>query len=355
MTNIGYSGSRFQSRLSGLGGCLLVLAGVGTIIGFVAPARDDPEEPKVGKEGPFAQAVCEAHGSPIGSLAFSPDDARLASATVSGEVWLGDLRGGRWGLIRRGPMGSAQSLAFSPDGRALAVAGLGPIVRLLDAESGEEREPLALDPGKNAMHVAFSRDGKHIASGGFGGELTLWEWPNRRRLASMSIRRGGTTSLAFSPDGSTLASGTSAGMVGLWDVNSREERTTFRAHEPGDGVTAVAFSPDGTRLVTASYMGRTVRRWTSDGEIRATLPRVDSGVRALAFSPDGALLAMARGDGIASLWSLTEARAFGSVQANETSLQAIAFSSDGRVLATGGTDGCVRLWDVEQALSGTQR
>jgi WD40 repeat protein len=228
-------------------------------------------------------------------------------------------------------------------------------VGLLDAESGEEREPLALDRGNNAMHVAFSRDGKHMATRGFGGKLTVWEWASRRRLAALKIRHGSVGSLAFSPDGSTLAAGDSAGLLGLWDVNSGEEQTTFRAHEPGDGVTAVAFSPDGTGVVTASFLGRTVRLWTPDGEMRAALPRVDSGVWALAFSPDGTLLAMARGDGIASLWGLAEARELGSLRANEMGLQSIAFSGDGRVLATGGRDGCVRLWDVDRALSGTQR
>ena len=268
------------SRLSELGRWLLMLAGSVTIIGISTPTRDDAADRAVEKERPFAQTACEARGSPIGSLAFSPDGASLASAAASGEVWLGDLMGGRWDLIGRAPSGSAHSVAFSPDGRALAVAGFGPIVRLLDPESGEELEPLALDRGNNAMHVAFSRDGKYLASGGFGGELTLWRWADRRRLAALKIRRGGTISLAFSPDGSTLAAGDSAGLVGLWDVNSREERTIFQAHGPGEGVTAVAFSPDGTQLVTASYVERTVRLWTPDGELRATLPRVDHGAGA---------------------------------------------------------------------------
>jgi WD40 repeat protein len=328
---------------------------LGTIIGFVTSAGDDPEERTVEDERPLAQTAYKSHGSPVVSLAFSPDETRLASATLSGEVWLGDLTGGRWDLISRGSTGSARSLAFSPDGRALAVAGLEPIVRLLDAESGVEQDPLALDRGNNAMHVTFSRDGKHLASGGFGGNLTLWGWAGRRRLAALKVRLGSATSLAFSPDGSTLAAGTSAGLVGLSDVNSHEERTTFRANEPGDPVTVVAFSPDGTRLVTASFVRGTVRLWTPDGEIRATLPRVDSGVRALVFSPDGALLAMARGDGVASLLGLAEARELGSVRAHTMGLQSIAFSGDGRVLATGGTDGCVRLWNVDQALSVTRR
>ena len=109
------------------------------------------------------------------------------------------------------------------------------------------------------------------------------------------------------------------------------ERTSFRAHEPGNVVTAVAFSPDGTRLVTASYVGRTVRLWTPEGEKQADLPRVDCGVRALAFSrPMGPCWPWPAGTAIASLWGLAEARELGAVRANERGLQSIAFSGDGR-------------------------
>jgi WD40 repeat protein len=351
MTNIGYSDGPRVQRLAGLVGWLLVLTGLGTIFGLVVSTHDDRETQPDEKDQPFAQTARDDHRSPVWSLVCSPDNTQLASATVSGDVWLKDLKSGQRNLIERGPMGSAQSLAFSADRRFLAVAGLGPVVRLWDVASGEALKPLPVVAENEATHVAFSGDGKHLAAGGASGIITLWEWSSRQQLTELDGHGGSIAVLAFSPDGSSLAAAGSAGLVKLWDVPGGTERTTFRAAKPGHGVTGMAFSPDGARLATASYLDCLVRLWNAaDGELHSTLPRTALGMRALAFSPDGTLLAMAGADGAAVLWDVAGARELGSVQANERGLQSVAFSGDGRLLATGGTDGYVRLWDLAQAL-----
>jgi WD40 repeat protein len=351
MTNIGYSdGPRIQ-RLAGFVGWLLLLTGLGTIFGLVVSAQDERETQPDETDQPFAQAARDDHRSPVWSLVFSPDDTQLASATVSGDVWVKDLKSGRRNLIQRGPMSSARTLAFSADGRFLAVAGNEPVVRLWDVASGEALEPMPVIAENEATRVAFSRDGRHLATGGASGIITLWEWSSRRQLTELDGHVGSINVLAFSPDGLSLAASDSAGLVKLWDVSVGKERTTIRVAEPGNGVTAMVFSPDGARLATTSYLECSVRLWNvADGELQSTLPRTALGMRALGFSPDGTLLAMAGADGAAVLWDVAGARELGSVRANERSLQSVAFLGDGRLLATGGTDGYVRLWDIAQAL-----
>jgi WD40 repeat protein len=353
MTKIGNSDRPLFRRCAGFVGWLLLLSGMGTIISLVIPTQDDPEADSDEKDRPFAQAARDDHRSPVWALAVSPDDTQLASATISGDVSLKDLKSGQRSLIQRGPMSSAQSLAFSADGRALAIAGMGPGVRFWDVASGEEWKPVEIVAENEATHVAFSHDGKHLATGGVGGVTTLWEWSRRRWLAELDGQSGSIIVLAFSPDSSLLATAGAAGLVKLWEVPAGKERTIFRAAQPGKGVSALAFSPDGTMLATSSYLECSVRLWNvANGELRIALPRTAFGVRALTFSPDGTLLAMASEDGTAVLWGVKEARKLGSVRANQRGLQSIAFSGDGRVLATGGIDGYVRLWDVAQALKG---
>jgi WD40 repeat protein len=351
MSNTGDSGRR-PGRPSGFGGWLFVLAGLAAPVGFVVTTRDDPGAQSAEKDRPVAQTARDDHDWPVWSLAFSPGDTRLASATMSGDVWLKNLANDRLTQVRRGTMGTARSLAFSPDGRSLAVSGVGPVVQLFDAASGEERKPLSAGGKIDVRHVAFSRDGAYFAAGGSRGTFTVWDWGSRRRLAVLGGHHAGISALTFSPDGSVIASGDSAGMVKLWDVATGGERATFRADDFGYGITALAFSPDGALLVTGSYLGRAVRLWgPARGETRGALPTTELGPNAVAFSPDGALLAVARGDGIAALWGVKEARELGSVRANAKGLHSVAFTGDGRLLATGGADGCVRLWDVAQALS----
>ena len=232
----------------------------------------------------------------------------MASATVAGEVWMTRLADGRRSLVQRGPISSAQSLAFSPDGKVLAVAGNGSL-RFVDLKSNGVLEPLAAEHGLHAKHVAFSRGGSLLAVSGPKGSLSLWQWPSKRKLMVLSGHRGGVNSLDFSADDSMLASADTEGLVKLWSVADGKERLSFRAHAPGNAATSVMFSPDGELIATASYLERTVRLWSAtDGQSRGSLPRSESGCRALAFSPDGAMLALAHGDGTAVLWSISEER-----------------------------------------------
>jgi WD40 repeat protein len=64
-------------------------------------------------------------------------------------------------------------LAFSPDGKTIAVGGLDRVVSLLDAVSGEVRLALR-GPRKSITSLAFSPDGKTVASA--SDEPTLFVW-----------------------------------------------------------------------------------------------------------------------------------------------------------------------------------
>src|SRR5205085_3679277 len=73
---------------------------------------------------------------------------------------------------KAGP-GPVLSVAFSPDGKALAAA-VGRVVRVWDVEEGK---PLAVCSGHAAPvgRVAFSPDGKTLATASADRSVRLWE------------------------------------------------------------------------------------------------------------------------------------------------------------------------------------
>jgi WD40 repeat protein len=312
--------------------------------------RPDPDAAIDGRI--LAQAEEFDLHSPVWSLAFSPDGDKLASSTVSNEVWLIDDARGVRTLLPRGRMDALRSLAFSTDGRFLVIGGPGQVVRLVDTSSALDLGELEPDGDDNASQVAISPDGRYLAAGGCSGAVTIWDWHSRRRLGALA-GRDAITALGFAPDGSTLAVGDETGRVRLWNVPVRTTRIIQAADAPFSGVTALAFSPDGASLASVSRLEGCVRLWDpSHGRLRATIPSGAAQVRALAFSPDGALLVMAQADGGAALWGLVEGRELARIRANKCALQCVAFSANGRSLATGGTDGRVRVWNVARAVSG---
>ena len=134
----------------------------------------------------------------IQSLAFSPDGKTLATASVYGSVLLWDLRSGKRAATLQAydPNSMAEenfnpafSVAFSPDGRTLAVGTLRGL-RFWDMKSG--RPSTLQGPPVTVWSVAFRRDGRTVATaeaerkpepdrGGFGKfskpRVRLWELP----------------------------------------------------------------------------------------------------------------------------------------------------------------------------------
>ena len=78
--------------------------------------------------------------------------------------------------------------------------------------------------GTLAQSVAFSPDGKILASAGMdgwsSGSTQLWDVASGKNTATLKEHTSYVQSVAFSPDGKTLASGSRDKTVKLWDVAS---------------------------------------------------------------------------------------------------------------------------------------
>ena len=241
--------------------------------------------------------------------------------------------------------GNDRSLAFSPDGRTLAVAsGIG--VWLYEAASARA---LALLPSEQVLSVAFSPDGATLASTE-SKSIRLWDVESREEIATLRRRFGyGLFQLAaFSPDGATLASGSSNGTIRLWDVESREEISTLEGHT--DNIESLAFSPDGATLASgADWEDPTIRLWDLESrEEIATLEGHTDNIESLAFSPDGATLASAGGfgDPTLRLWDVAaRVHVVTLVEGHVHGPYSLSFSPDGATVAAG-MSGAIWVWDV---------
>src|SRR5262249_30443009 len=70
--------------------------------------------------------------------------------------------------------------------------------------------------------VAFSPDGKAIASASTATTIKLWDGASEQQRATLQGHTNSVNSVAFSADGKALASGGDDRTVKLWDVASEE-------------------------------------------------------------------------------------------------------------------------------------
>jgi WD40 repeat protein/tRNA A-37 threonylcarbamoyl transferase component Bud32 len=346
-------GIAFRPGGPGRNGDLLATAGADRTVKVwdLAAARSRPAgpgDPPVLRQPLF---TLYGHTQPVRAVAFSPDGARLVSASCDdpkrqGEVKFWDVATGEEVLTLPQP---AVEVTFGADGRLLAVVAADGTPLVWDGTASRE----LLTFREAGSGVAFSPDGRHLAMWGPGDSVRLWDAQTRQLLRTCKGRgdgnprghRGKVSRAAFSPDGSRLASAGEDGTVNLWDVATAALLHTFRDVDP-DAVFGVAFRPDGARLATGGADG-TVKVWdvVTGRAVHALKGHTDR-VQCVAFSPDGKRLASGSEDGTVLLWDPETGEQLRPVVRHRSWVYGVTFSPDGRLAASASEDRAIKVWDA---------
>ncbi|MGA5895425.1 helix-turn-helix domain-containing protein [Streptomyces venetus] len=172
------------------------------------------------------RTVRAGHGRSVRAVAFAPDGRTLAVVDQEADderVTLLDVSTGRTHRTIRPGARSELSLAFSRDGHVLATAsGRNGSVKTWDTRTGQLRASFTADGEVRSM--AFSSDGRTLALGSVRG-VQLWDLATSQ--SRITLPTGSSTVVAFSPDGRTLAIA-AGGSAGLWSVDLPDPARAIR-------------------------------------------------------------------------------------------------------------------------------
>ncbi|MGJ6968172.1 protein kinase domain-containing protein [Streptosporangium sp. G11] len=288
-------------------------------------------------------------------VAFDPDGRTLRYLTEDAVTSL-DVSALTRPVTLKGP-GTGWA-ALSPGGRFLASRGAeASEVVIRDVRRRTRVGSLDIGPGGSDgnFSMAFSADGGRLVvnNGSHSPRLTVWDTSTFKRIATVSLTRGGQVpAVAISADGTAVASYTlyydaavaPEGEIHVWDVPSGRLRWS-RPQDPAEGL---AFTPDGGALAVAGGEHRLLDAGTGEpfgdtyGSSSVRIPAI-----ALAFGADGARFAVADREGRISVFETRGRKRVGDMIRGEEGTGAdLTYSPRGDVIAAAMTERSVGIWDV---------
>ena len=291
----------------------------------------------------------------VDSVAISPDGRLLAVAgrfPEYADLW--DLRTRK--KIATLPAQAGHPVTFSPLGDVLATAGPDGEVRLYQAGGTNLAYAYRLaHADKRIVALRFSPKEDLLASLGqswdasLPGGVTVWDLRQRTNLWELpaSSRGGLIGSLDFSPDGECLAVGDAEGGLRVVEPRTGAVRFQFTAHS--EGISFVAWSPTAPLMATGSgYSSGQIRLW--DAQSGGSVGHLDghtAWISELIFSADGQRLYSASADQTIRVWDVAQQRCLARLRGSTDELYGLALSPDGKTLISGSKDGAVAFWNTD--------
>jgi WD40 repeat protein len=285
--------------------------------------------------------LLRGHTRAVLCLACSPDGRLLVSAGQDDAVRLWQLSSGAE-LRAAHTAANWRTLAISPDGRQLAAGSWEQSVLLCSVEQFTLINSLE-DLSAEVWSLAYAPDGHALALGQGDGIVRIQRFQPSARPLLLRGHRWPVTGLAFTRDVRTLISASHDGTLRIWDAHWGQERLV---HECGVWLHSLALAPGDGTLAVGTEDGR-ILLWSPPEERQhAELAGHRGPVSRLAFTPDGHWLLSSGEDGLVQLWD-----AAGTPRATYDwqigPLFALAIAPDGMTALVGGAQGPIVVFDLD--------
>jgi len=140
-----------------------------------------------------------------------------------------------------------QTVAFSRDGKHLAVGGAHGPVRLLDARTGDPHIVCA-GPKSDIYRIAFSPDGKQLAIGPFNKRLTICAAATGKLVSDLRLGDAEIFDLEFNSKTGQLLRTERGTEIAIFQTSPLKATGLIKPDPVAHPVLAAFFSPNGDKL-----------------------------------------------------------------------------------------------------------
>ena len=323
-------------------------------------------------------------------LAMSPNGREVAAGSFLDHrmnIW--DVESGTLLHQLQGIKGGVGGLAYSPDGRFLAVghgaitpgdlcvyvyqAGTDTIVQRLQPPALTTR--MAPQGIGSVASLQYSPDSQFLAVGFQGGVIGIYETGTGKLKKSTSLSSFLEGPVAYSPNGKYLAFGERRkeegelldhSVIQLLNVETGEVIKTLPGHT--DVIESLAFDPRGNVLASGTRTGQRraryemktkqsidklnedpIRIWDLEtGLVVKELAGHTGSVRSLVFYDDGQHLVSGSHDKTIKIWDVAQGTLLSTVTGHKDLIDSVVVSPDGTHLVSAGNSPDIKVWTRHQ-------
>lgn len=288
-------------------------------------------------------ATLSANSGAVWSVAFTPDGKSVAMSVEDGSVRIWDVA--KESVIMTLPnahRANIWTLKFSGDGKMLATAGDDGLIKVWEPPKSEPIE--TFENSNSVRGLAVCKVQGRFYSCGKEGNIRVWKKGEAEPILEKN-QPGAVHAIALSPDFSTLATAGSDKIVRLWNAEDLSIKLLLEGHK--GPIYGLSFSPDGRRLASSGW-DKSVHIWdTASGQQVTNWTAHMGDVWSVAYSPDGTKLATGGSEGAVKVWDAKTGDLISTFLGHDNAVHTVTFSKDGTMIASGGRDGAVRVWKVQ--------
>jgi WD40 repeat protein len=215
------------------------------------------------------------HNDCLNALEFSPDDQKITSLSGDATLLVWSAQSGeRLQTFTRHDDDELLCLAWSPDSKLVACAGIGNIISVVDAATGTQVRELKEGHSLDIVWcLSFGATSDVLYTGGsyddFNYDISISEWKLAEgRAATVTRRLQGHTdevmSISVSPCATWMASASVDRTVRVWNLAMGKQIRELKGHT--GCVLCVKWSRDGNMIVGWSN-DQAMRVWEVDAQV----------------------------------------------------------------------------------------